>query len=108
MEFTDFMQMRKGYNSKLIYEQQIFRRMTMIIASAFAGGDKIKPEKLWPLPTDSGHEQVKARQYANEMVEWKGQMLNRWQVEKIKEAIIRNHGLEEGKKRIERAMTKVN
>jgi hypothetical protein len=52
MDFTDYILLREGWNEKLVYEQAISRKMTMIIASSMVGGKNVKPEKLWPLPGD--------------------------------------------------------
>ena len=43
-----------GHKEKEIATHQMFRRMTLIIASTNMGGSKIpsKIDKLWPLPTD--------------------------------------------------------
>lgn len=55
MEIPDYFILREGWNDKLIYEQAISRKMTMIIASAMVGGKNVKPEKLWPLPGDKAN-----------------------------------------------------
>lgn len=52
MEFEDFLLMRKGWMDKLIYEQKIYKQMTMIIASSMVGGKNINPQKLWPIKGD--------------------------------------------------------
>ena len=61
MDFSDYMLMREGWNDKLIYEQAISRKMTMIIASAMVGGKNVNPKKLWPLPGET--ENIKLVKY---------------------------------------------
>jgi len=55
MEIPDYFLLREGWNDKLLYEQAISRKMTMIIASAMVGGKNVNPKKLWPLPGDTGN-----------------------------------------------------
>jgi hypothetical protein len=61
MRYKDFSLLRKGWNDKLIYEQSIYRRMTMIIASSMVGSKNINPKKLWPLPGEQNN--IKMVQY---------------------------------------------
>lgn len=50
MDVDDYLVLRRGYYEKLLYEQHVVRRSTMIIASSIAGSKRIKPDKLWPMP----------------------------------------------------------
>ena len=74
MEFSDFMSLRKGWDQKLLYEQTIARRMTMIIASAMVGGKNINVDELWPLAGDKTNK---------DMILYKGVMMHRRQVERL-------------------------
>lgn len=75
MEVDDFFTGWKGWNKKLLYEQQIAKRMTMIIASAMAGSKNVNPEKLWPLEGD--------KKKKSKMVEYKGMMITEGQYNNI-------------------------
>lgn len=65
MEFDDYMLARKGMSTRLLYHESIIRRSTMIVASAFAGGKNVKPDKLWPME----------KKKKIEMIEYKGGMM---------------------------------
>lgn len=77
MDFDDFMALRRGWGNKLVYEQQVVKKQTMLILSGLIGGKNVNPAQLWWLPGDAATAQGK------KMVEYKGVTMTEGQKRKL-------------------------
>lgn len=78
MEFEDFMALRKGWNDKLLFEQYLWKRSTVLILSGLVGSDKFRADAVWPHPWDKAGKTKK-------MVEYRGMWMTEGQARKLEQ-----------------------